>query len=146
MFCICSSVVELFLNVVCSWFRALFYNNSDIVFLRKCPEVGTWCDFIIKFCDYKSTPFVLTIDLRCMSPKLSVYVLKSIYLEYELTRVHLRIFCSPRVTFCGYSIPHPSQPRVNIRVQTTGKACVFFNLLAIAIKFLVLNCLLYLPA
>ncbi|KAL1829063.1 hypothetical protein DCAR_0208361 [Daucus carota subsp. sativus] len=26
----------------------------------------------------------------------------------------------PRVTFCGYSIPHPSQPRVNIRVQTTG--------------------------
>ncbi|XP_074359343.1 uncharacterized protein LOC141698536 [Apium graveolens] len=26
----------------------------------------------------------------------------------------------PRVAFCGYSIPHPSQPRVNIRVQTTG--------------------------
>ncbi|KAE8693072.1 Tim10/DDP family zinc finger protein isoform 1 [Hibiscus syriacus] len=26
----------------------------------------------------------------------------------------------PRVTFSGYSIPHPSQARVNIRVQTTG--------------------------
>ncbi|TYI36198.1 hypothetical protein ES332_A03G125600v1 [Gossypium tomentosum] len=26
----------------------------------------------------------------------------------------------PRVTFCGYSIPHPSKARVNIRVQTTG--------------------------
>lgn len=26
----------------------------------------------------------------------------------------------PRVTFCGYSIPHPSDTRVNIRVQTTG--------------------------
>ncbi|KAK6247157.1 hypothetical protein QUC31_018722 [Theobroma cacao] len=26
----------------------------------------------------------------------------------------------PRVTFCGYSIPHPSNARVNIRVQTTG--------------------------
>ncbi|XP_055816203.1 uncharacterized protein LOC129885799 [Solanum dulcamara] len=26
----------------------------------------------------------------------------------------------PRVTFCGYSIPHPSDARVNIRVQTTG--------------------------
>ncbi|XP_010521909.1 PREDICTED: DNA-directed RNA polymerases I and III subunit RPAC2 [Tarenaya hassleriana] len=26
----------------------------------------------------------------------------------------------PRVTFCGYSIPHPSHARVNIRVQTTG--------------------------
>ncbi|TYG88799.1 hypothetical protein ES288_A12G049900v1 [Gossypium darwinii] len=29
---------------------------------------------------------------------------------------------SPRVTFCGYSIPHPSEARVNIRVQTTGGA------------------------
>ncbi|XP_062157782.1 uncharacterized protein LOC133865397 [Alnus glutinosa] len=26
----------------------------------------------------------------------------------------------PRVFFCGYSIPHPSENRVNIRVQTTG--------------------------
>ncbi|XP_062085093.1 uncharacterized protein LOC133791187 [Humulus lupulus] len=26
----------------------------------------------------------------------------------------------PRVTFCGYSIPHPSDNRVNIRIQTTG--------------------------
>ncbi|KAL8092230.1 uncharacterized protein LOC141693828 [Apium graveolens] len=26
----------------------------------------------------------------------------------------------PRVTFSGYSIPHPSEARVNIRVQTTG--------------------------
>ncbi|CAJ1947390.1 unnamed protein product [Sphenostylis stenocarpa] len=26
----------------------------------------------------------------------------------------------PRVTFCGYSIPHPSVTQVNIRVQTTG--------------------------
>lgn len=26
----------------------------------------------------------------------------------------------PRVEFCGYSIPHPSENRVNIRVQTTG--------------------------
>ncbi|CAL9107489.1 unnamed protein product [Musa textilis] len=26
----------------------------------------------------------------------------------------------PRVIFCGYSIPHPSENKVNIRVQTTG--------------------------
>ncbi|CAH9074882.1 unnamed protein product [Cuscuta europaea] len=26
----------------------------------------------------------------------------------------------PRVVLCGYSIPHPSEARVNIRVQTTG--------------------------
>ncbi|KAF9596793.1 hypothetical protein IFM89_013340 [Coptis chinensis] len=25
----------------------------------------------------------------------------------------------PRVTFCGYSIPHPTDAKVNIRVQTT---------------------------
>ncbi|KAJ4830851.1 hypothetical protein Tsubulata_040368 [Turnera subulata] len=25
-----------------------------------------------------------------------------------------------RVSYCGYSIPHPSDARVNIRVQTTG--------------------------
>nr|CAD1819587.1 unnamed protein product [Ananas comosus var. bracteatus] len=27
----------------------------------------------------------------------------------------------PRVAFCGYSIPHPSDNKVNIRVQTTAK-------------------------
>ncbi|KAF8015706.1 hypothetical protein BT93_H1280 [Corymbia citriodora subsp. variegata] len=26
----------------------------------------------------------------------------------------------PRVIICGYSIPHPSEARVNVRVQTTG--------------------------
>ncbi|XP_020587862.1 DNA-directed RNA polymerases I and III subunit RPAC2 [Phalaenopsis equestris] len=26
----------------------------------------------------------------------------------------------PRVEFCAYSIPHPSENKVNIRVQTTG--------------------------
>ncbi|MFS7998621.1 putative DNA-directed RNA polymerase, RBP11-like dimerization domain-containing protein [Helianthus anomalus] len=27
---------------------------------------------------------------------------------------------APRVSVCGYNIPHPSEARVNIRVQTTG--------------------------
>lgn len=31
-------------------------------------------------------------------------------------------FCSARVEFCGYSIPHPSDARVNIRVQTSGNS------------------------
>eukprot|EP00249_Psilotum_nudum_P003422 c16807_g1_i1 orf=336-719(-) len=26
----------------------------------------------------------------------------------------------PRVEFCGYSVPHPSENRINIRLQTTG--------------------------
>lgn len=25
---------------------------------------------------------------------------------------------SPNVEFCGYSIPHPSEPKMNIRIQT----------------------------
>ncbi|KAH9603832.1 hypothetical protein KSS87_005952 [Heliosperma pusillum] len=32
----------------------------------------------------------------------------------------LFVSASPRVSFCGYSIPHPSEARVNIQVQTTG--------------------------
>ena len=29
-------------------------------------------------------------------------------------------FPSPHVAFCGYSIPHPSEKTVNLRIQTTG--------------------------
>lgn len=28
---------------------------------------------------------------------------------------------SPDVEFCAYSIPHPSEPKMNIRIQTYGK-------------------------
>ncbi|GFE54443.1 RNA polymerase small subunit [Babesia ovis] len=28
------------------------------------------------------------------------------------------------VVFAGYSVPHPMQPEVNIRIQTTGKPAV----------------------
>jgi DNA-directed RNA polymerase I and III subunit RPAC2 len=31
------------------------------------------------------------------------------------------IFYSPDVDFCGYSIPHPSVAKMNVRIQTTGK-------------------------
>ena len=27
---------------------------------------------------------------------------------------------SPEVEFCGYSIPHPSEPKMNVRIQTYG--------------------------
>ncbi|KAG2452795.1 hypothetical protein HYH02_003024 [Chlamydomonas schloesseri] len=35
----------------------------------------------------------------------------------------LRFFLNknPHVAFCGYSMPHPSEELVNLRVQTTGK-------------------------
>lgn len=28
---------------------------------------------------------------------------------------------SPSVQFCGYSVPHPQETKMNLRVQTTGK-------------------------
>ncbi|KAF3443513.1 hypothetical protein FNV43_RR05057 [Rhamnella rubrinervis] len=44
----------------------------------------------------------------------------------------------PRVTFCGYSIPHPSDNRVNIRIQTTGEPAV--DVLKDACQDLMLMC------
>ncbi|CAI0540318.1 unnamed protein product [Linum tenue] len=46
-------------------------------------------------------------------------------------------FClnqDPRVSVCGYSIPHPSDARVNIRIQTTGTTVEFPFLLRILIS------------
>ncbi|XP_020246607.1 DNA-directed RNA polymerases I and III subunit RPAC2 isoform X2 [Asparagus officinalis] len=51
----------------------------------------------------------------------------------------------PRVVFCGYSIPHPSDNRVNIRVQTTGEwlySCR--SLLKLKCRFLVIQQKMYL--
>lgn len=32
----------------------------------------------------------------------------------------LKLLCSPEVEFCGYSIPHPSEAKMNVRIQTYG--------------------------
>ncbi|KAK8913798.1 hypothetical protein KSP39_PZI023761 [Platanthera zijinensis] len=44
----------------------------------------------------------------------------------------------PRVEFCGYSIPHPSENKVNIRVQTTGDAAK--DVLKDSLQDLILMC------
>ncbi|KAF3925046.1 hypothetical protein AA313_de0206034 [Arthrobotrys entomopaga] len=31
------------------------------------------------------------------------------------------IMKNPQVEFCGYSIPHPSEPKMNMRIQTYGE-------------------------
>ncbi|GJN28071.1 hypothetical protein PR202_gb16152 [Eleusine coracana subsp. coracana] len=41
-------------------------------------------------------------------------------LDAEAASRLLAVHRSPRVAFCGYSIPHPADNKVNIRVQTTG--------------------------
>lgn len=33
----------------------------------------------------------------------------------------LSFYFSPNVDFCAYSIPHPSEAKMNVRIQTTGK-------------------------
>ncbi|KAJ0726710.1 putative DNA-directed RNA polymerase, RBP11-like dimerization domain-containing protein [Helianthus annuus] len=53
--------------------------------------------------------------LHCINPT-SHRLLYSVMLKFWSMSCNFR----PRVSVCGYSIPHPSEARVNIRVQTTG--------------------------
>ncbi|CZR39794.1 putative DNA-directed RNA polymerase I/III chain AC19 [Fusarium proliferatum ET1] len=46
------------------------------------------------------------------------FVFPSIYFEAQLT------YGSPDVEFCAYSIPHPSEPKMNIRIQTYSGTAV----------------------
>lgn len=32
------------------------------------------------------------------------------------------VYASPEVELCGYSIPHPSEAKMNIRIQTYGSS------------------------
>ena len=41
--------------------------------------------------------------------------------KLNLNLIYQLLLKSPEVEYCGYSIPHPSEDRLNIRVQTTGK-------------------------
>lgn len=29
--------------------------------------------------------------------------------------------CSPEVEFCGYTAPHPSEPKIHLRIQMYGE-------------------------
>lgn len=42
-----------------------------------------------------------------------------------LGKQHTDLFTSPDVEFCGYSIPHPSETKMNLRIQTYGKSNSF---------------------
>jgi len=46
-------------------------------------------------------------------------------LRYVITKKYGELkyilICSPDVEFCGYSIPHPSEPKLNMRIQTYGR-------------------------
>lgn len=37
--------------------------------------------------------------------------------------IHLFLAISPEVDFCGYSVPHPSEPKMNVRIQTKDGTC-----------------------
>lgn len=42
-------------------------------------------------------------------------------------------FCSPNIDFAGYTLPHPSQPKMELRIQTSGSSWLLspFSLLLI---------------
>ena len=44
--------------------------------------------------------------------------MKKCVTQASLSEVDLLTKDSPRVEFCGYSIPHPSEPYMNLRIQT----------------------------
>ena len=60
--------------------------------------------------------------------RLSLSLLYLLALSLSAAPLRLRPFASdksssllrsPKVNFCGYSIPHPSEPKMNMRLQTT---------------------------
>lgn len=64
--------------------------------------------------------------------KKRVKLLGSVYLPYtnmltitwrSLSSIHILLHrqYSPDVEFCGYSAPHPSEPKIHLRVQMYGK-------------------------
>ncbi|KAG9158914.1 hypothetical protein Leryth_013296 [Lithospermum erythrorhizon] len=71
-----------------------------------------------------SLRFVLNQDFQMWLDKPGIAELCLFALCFKVLAVVINVlelcFCSPRVSVCGYSIPHPSDARVNIRVQTTG--------------------------
>jgi DNA-directed RNA polymerase I and III subunit RPAC2 len=32
--------------------------------------------------------------------------------------------CSPNVQVCGYTVPHPAEKMINLRIQTTGEDAI----------------------
>lgn len=57
-------------------------------------------------------------DITCMT-----FVLKGE--DHTLgNALRYMILKNPEVTFCGYSVPHPSERKINLRIQTSGVAAV----------------------
>lgn len=48
-------------------------------------------------------------------------------------------FLSPDVEFCAYSIPHPSEPKMNIRIQTYGKLSSSCSMMSILLTLLFID-------
>jgi len=48
---------------------------------------------------------------------------------YSYSKAKRQAFCScsPDVEFCGYSIPHPAENKINFRIQTRGDAITLGN-------------------
>ena len=71
-----------------------------------------------------SSPFFAVCTLSLLSvPPSAQYAVRSFYNEDHTVGNTLRYMLnkSPEVTFVGYSVPHPAEPKMNLRLQTSGK-------------------------
>lgn len=55
----------------------------------------------------------------------SHYIQKQLKICLRVLALTNTFFYSPDVEFCGYSIPHPSESKMNIRIQTYGETTAF---------------------
>lgn len=78
---------------------------------------------------------IFQAEIECVA-----YNLDRTYTGFNRGTLELTWHCcwlySPRVAFCGYSVPHPSENRINVRVQTTGER--LFTFYSLPYKFRVL--------
>lgn len=84
--------------------------------------------------DFSTVPFYTRRNL---------YVLDIAYVSGEafirlLSKWIVYLSCNQRVTFCRYSISHPSDARVNMRVQTTSNRSILYLKKLIGLIFVVL--------
>lgn len=76
------------------------------------PDDSTCMTFVLHDEDH-----TLGNALRYMIMKKYV---RSLSRDWSCTRP-LTLPNSPDVTFCGYSVPHPSESKINLRIQTSGE-------------------------
>ncbi|KAJ1343811.1 hypothetical protein BSLG_000067 [Batrachochytrium salamandrivorans] len=73
--------------------------------------------------DTSSATFCIRNEDHTLGNSLRYIIMKkAAFSSYAKSSILLKCtpFHSPAVSFCGYSIPHPSEYQINLRIQTDG--------------------------